>query len=146
MAIRTSRTALSWPQSKLALPSSISALPKPLAPSRDKRVGANFSFIFFESLHRMTYYISKDGSVYDHLLKLKESLGPKANRRERMVVMIGACIDQGFNERQLILKGLRVAGLSREHVIGVLDGYTGTVPGLHLWWRDEDRKYHLLDP
>ena len=93
----------------------------------------------------MTYYISKDGPVYEHLLKLKESLGPKANRRERVVIMIAACIEQGFDERQLILKALRVAGLSREHVIGVLDGQTGNVPGLHIWRRDEDGKYHLLD-
>ena len=93
----------------------------------------------------MTYYISKDGPTYEHLLELKESLGPNVNRRDRVVVMIGACIEQGFNERQLILKGLRVAGLSREHVVGVLDGQTGTVPGLHLWRRDEDGKYHPLD-
>lgn len=82
--------------------------------------------------------------IYRHLFKLKASFGPKANRRERAVVMIGACILEGFDTKPEIIKGLRAAGLSVNHVQTILDQQTGIVPGLHLWQRDEEERYHLL--
>lgn len=92
----------------------------------------------------MTYHFSKDGAVYDQLRALKESFGPSANKRDRATVLIGACILNGFDTRYLILKRLRVTGLSRNHVIDILDDLTGTVPGLHLWRCDDEGRYHPL--
>ena len=92
------------------------------------------------------YHPTPDSPVYDHLLELKESLGPRYNRRDRATIMIGACIETGFNTRYKIIKGLRVAGLSNNLVVGILDEQTGTVPGLHLWRCDDEGRYHLLDP
>ena len=87
-----------------------------------------------------------DSKVYRHLRELKESFGPNCNRRDRAVVLIGACILKGFNTKHLIIKGTRVAGLSKNHVVGILDEQTGAVAGLHLWRCDSEGKYHLLDP
>jgi hypothetical protein len=83
--------------------------------------------------------------IYRHLRGLKESLGPKANRRDRAVLMIGACILQGFDTRPLIIKGLRATGLSVDNVVGILDEQTGDVPGVHLWGCDESGIYRVLD-
>lgn len=92
---------------------------------------------------QMTY--AESDKVYRHLWDLKRSFDPKANRRERAVAMIGACILNGFNTRLQILKGLRSRGLSVDHFLGLLDDHTGTVPGIHLWRLDDDGQYYLLD-
>lgn len=86
-----------------------------------------------------------DTKVYDHLLKLKKSFGPDCDRRVRAVVLIGACIEHGFDTRYDILMGTRVAGLSKDHVLAILDEQTGTVPGIHLWECAEGGHYRLLD-
>ena len=87
-----------------------------------------------------------DSPVYRHLREVKESFGPHCDRRVRAVVLIGACIEQGFDTRHKIIKGTRVVGLSKSHVLGLLDENTGDVPGVHLWQLGSDGRYRLLEP
>jgi hypothetical protein len=84
-----------------------------------------------------------DSAVYDHLLKLKASLGPKYDRRDRAILLIIACIEKGFDTRHKILEGTRVAGLSRDNVEARLAENTGEIAGMHLWRLDADGRYFL---
>ena len=83
--------------------------------------------------------------VFSALFKLKDDLGPKPNRRDRVQVMICASILYGFDERHRIIKSLGYHGLSANHINRVLDERTGTVPGAHLWQRHDYNRYRLLD-
>lgn len=83
--------------------------------------------------------------VYSELRRLKESLGPKPSRRDRAELLIGACILHRFATRHQIVKALGSIGLSKAHVVRVLDERTGPIPGEHLWVRDEAGRYQLLD-
>jgi len=91
---------------------------------------------------RLTY--PQIDAVYKHLRELKCSFGLKCDRRERAVVIIAACISNGFDTRSQIIKGISALGLSKDHVLGLLDEQTGTVPGLHLWSREPEGHYRLL--
>lgn len=83
--------------------------------------------------------------VYGNLAKFKESLGPSPNRRYRAQMMIGVCIAEGFNTHYRITQAMRVMGLGKDHVLRTLSERTGDDPEVHLWRRDEDGLYHLLD-
>lgn len=83
--------------------------------------------------------------VCRHLQDVKDSPRPEANRLDRTVVLIGTCFANDFDERGKIIKGLRVLGLDTKYVVGILDEQTGTVPGIHLWRRDEVGRYHPLE-
>lgn len=92
---------------------------------------------------KLTY--AESDRVYRHLQDVKESFGPNPPRHDRAVVLIAACISNGFDTRHQIIKGVRVNGLSVNYALGILDDQTGEIPGIHLWRCDDAGQYHLLD-
>lgn len=92
---------------------------------------------------RMSY--AQADKVYRHLSDLKEEIGTSLSRRDRALVMIQACIANGFDTRNQILKGLRSRGLAPTLFLKLLDEHTGDVPAVHLWRCDEAGCYHLHD-
>lgn len=89
--------------------------------------------------------IAYGNPVYSALSELKDKLGPKPNRRDRVQVMICASILYGFDERHTIISLLCSCGLSADHVKRVLDERTGSVPGAHLWQQPDGGQYRLLE-
>lgn len=83
-------------------------------------------------------------AVYRELYALKSQIGSTLTRRERVEVMIGACILRRFDTQGQIVKVLGSMGFSMDHVIKVLHERTGPVPSFHLWQQDEGERYRLL--
>lgn len=94
--------------------------------------------------NRKLTYAEIDRS-YKEISRLKDEIGTSLSRRDRAEVLIGACILNRFDTRHLIIKWLRVAGLSPNLVEKALDERTGPFPGEHLWRCDDTGRYHLLD-
>lgn len=83
--------------------------------------------------------------VYSALYTLKSELAAPTKRRDRVEVMICAAILYGFDSHRMIVKGLGSRGLSVDHIIKVLTERNGSDPATHLWQRDQDLQYRLLE-
>lgn len=92
----------------------------------------------------MTMTYAEMNKVYRHVQDVKEELGPNVKRHDRVVILIGVCIESGFDTRDKIIKALGVAGLSKAFVASILADQTGDLPGMHLWRCGADGRYHLL--
>lgn len=83
--------------------------------------------------------------AFSEVLRVKEGLPSDLSRREQVEVLIGACIVQEFDTRELIIKWLRVAGRTPNAIAKVLDERTGPSTDKHFWQLGEDGRYTLHD-
>ncbi len=62
------------------------------------------------------------------------------NKNEKMILVIKACIDQGFNQSKRLAGVASTLGFERQHAMIILKSGVGT-----YWHRDEQGHYHHLD-
>ena len=84
--------------------------------------------------------------LYTVLFDLKAACGPTANKHDIAIVLIEACIDNGWDTRSQIVGALREQGLNYRHVNITLNKGTGTHPKGFRWYLDTHGRYRLLDP
>ena len=88
---------------------------------------------------------SNDAALIDGLRGLIADCGTSANKHDLATVPISACIDQGLDTRPQIVAALRALDFKPQHVAIILKEATGGNPERHLWQRDAQGKYTLLD-
>jgi len=81
------------------------------------------------------------GEAIEHLRSLDAEIAPVANRHERVIALIHACISIGLDHGSLIAAALAELGFNSRHVWLLLDKMTGPVPERHHWCLVEDGRY-----
>ena len=71
------------------------------------------------------------------LRALDIACGQGANKHDRVIVLIHACIDAGCNTKGAIQEALGQLGWNLPHAMIVLSKSTGNNPSLYRWQRDE---------
>ena len=71
------------------------------------------------------------------LRALDIACGTGANKHERVIVLIHACIDAGCNTKVAIQQALGRLGWNVRHALIILSNSTGNNPDLYRWQRDE---------
>jgi len=89
--------------------------------------------------------ISNDAALIDGLRGLIADCGPSSNKHDLATVLISACIDHGRDTRPQIVGALRALEFKPQHVAIILEKASGGNPERHLWQRDGQGKYTLLD-
>lgn len=74
-----------------------------------------------------------DAVIFRALRALKASFGPKANKDDRAVALIGACIIEGIDTEARIVGALRRLDIKEAHVRALLRCHDGDDPELHAW-------------
>jgi hypothetical protein len=65
------------------------------------------------------------------------------NKHDAVMLVIIACIGDGWNTRSAILRTLAAVGYKKGHAAILLDQGTGPNPRRHHWLLDEEGRYHL---
>ena len=71
------------------------------------------------------------------LRALEIACGTGANKNERVIVLIHACIHAGCNTKGAIQQALGLLGWNVSHALIILSKSTGNNPTLYRWRRDE---------
>lgn len=75
------------------------------------------------------------------LRALDQACGPDISKPDRVIVLIHACIEGGFDTKERILEALQRMGCNMTHARIILSKARGSNPGLHRWQRDEAGTY-----
>lgn len=76
-------------------------------------------------------------AIFRRLRELMQSC--KANKNDRMIVLITACIDEGFNQSSRIRGAVKCLGFDDQHARIILNKSIGS-----QWTRDESGIYRNL--
>jgi hypothetical protein len=79
------------------------------------------------------------------LRALKASFGPKPNKDDRMIALIGACIIEGFDTEPQIIGALRTIGMKEAHARALLRHHDGVDAELHAWRRGPEGRYVITE-
>lgn len=75
------------------------------------------------------------------LRALDRACGPAISKPDRVIVLIHACIEGGFDTKERILQVLQRMDCNMTHARIILSKSTGGNPSRHRWERDESDTY-----
>ena len=81
--------------------------------------------------------------TFRRLFALKRSFGPRPNKNDLAIALIGACILEGFDNFFRIQGAMRALGSKDGHILSILSGGTGDDPHHYSWRCDAKGRYSL---
>ncbi len=84
-------------------------------------------------------------AVFRRLRALDADCGPDANQRDRVIVLIAACIEEGFTEGTRIIGAIARLDFNKQFVGMQLVKNAGNDPTRHRWRKLDDGTYALFD-
>ena len=85
--------------------------------------------------------------IYGELIELDRALkAVKANRHDRVSVLIEACILNGIDSGPFIVHTLNSLGFDKRHVGIMLDQNSGKTSAAGRWFRNAEGRYELHGP
>ena len=76
-------------------------------------------------------------ALLEGLRALDQACGPDISKHDRVIVLIQACIEGGFDTKERILGALQRMDCHKTHAQIILSKSTGSNPSRHRWQRDE---------
>ncbi len=88
---------------------------------------------------------AESNAIFRRLRELKGQVRRGSNQHESCIVMIAACICEGFDTRRRIVGAMTRLGFKQAHVILMLKEGQGRNPAQHRWRLGDDERYALHD-
>ena len=86
---------------------------------------------------------SETEAFLESLRALDQACGPDISKYDRVIVLIHACIEGGFDTKERILEVLQRMDCNMTHARIILSSGRGSNPRIHRWERDETGTYRI---